>query len=105
MPKLKDNGVCHFGDMCNYAHSIQELKPAALPAKYKTTLCRRLWEKGTCSNGDQCSSSHNLRPNEAEICRFFMPMLKKNGIGIDWMADRDITKNKSSKIFEMDEIS
>ena len=57
-PKLKENGLCRFGDMCQYAHSIQELKPgglATIEAAYKTTLCSWLWEKGTCNIGDRCS--------------------------------------------------
>ena len=64
---------CQLGDKCPWSHD-------RVPTKYKTALCSWLWKQGTCSFGNQCSSSHDLKSNEAEICRFFMPKLKKNGI-------------------------
>jgi len=64
---------CQLGDKCPWSHD-------RAPTNYKTTLCNWLWRQGTCSLGDKCISSHDLRSNEAEICRFFMPKLMKNGM-------------------------
>ncbi|KAK7273742.1 hypothetical protein RIF29_14805 [Crotalaria pallida] len=53
-------GVCYWGSKCNYAHSIQELKPPP-----QQQLCRMFLHNNQCSYGHTCRflHVHHANPN------------------------------------------
>lgn len=52
-------GVCKYGDKCQFAHGIQELRSLARHPKYKTELCRTYHTVGFCPYGPRCHFVHN----------------------------------------------
>lgn len=52
-------GVCKYGDKCQFAHGIGELRSLARHPKYKTELCRTFHSVGFCPYGPRCHFVHN----------------------------------------------
>ncbi|KAL3267321.1 hypothetical protein HHI36_011452 [Cryptolaemus montrouzieri] len=52
-------GVCKYGDKCQFAHGIGELRSLARHPKYKTELCRTYHTAGFCPYGPRCHFVHN----------------------------------------------
>lgn len=52
-------GVCKYGDKCQFAHGVQELRSLARHPKYKTELCRTYHTVGFCPYGPRCHFVHN----------------------------------------------
>lgn len=52
-------GVCKYGDKCQFAHGMQELRNLTRHPKYKTELCRTYHTVGFCPYGPRCHFVHN----------------------------------------------
>lgn len=52
------NGTCPIGDMCKYAHGMEELRVLVQPRNYKTTLCKNFSTTGSCRYGAKCQFIH-----------------------------------------------
>lgn len=52
-------GVCKYGDKCQFAHGMAELRSLARHPKYKTELCRTYHTAGFCPYGPRCHFVHN----------------------------------------------
>lgn len=52
-------GVCKYGDKCQFAHGLSELRSLARHPKYKTELCRTYHTVGFCPYGPRCHFVHN----------------------------------------------
>ncbi|CAH0560362.1 unnamed protein product [Brassicogethes aeneus] len=52
-------GVCKYGDKCQFAHGMSELRSLARHPKYKTELCRTYHTVGFCPYGPRCHFVHN----------------------------------------------
>jgi tristetraprolin len=52
-------GVCKYGDKCQFAHGMAELRNLARHPKYKTELCRTYHTVGFCPYGPRCHFVHN----------------------------------------------
>lgn len=52
-------GVCKYGDKCQFAHGVSELRSLARHPKYKTELCRTYHTVGFCPYGPRCHFVHN----------------------------------------------
>ena len=39
-------GYCRYGDRCQFAHGLAELRPKKVHPKYKTERCRTFWTHG-----------------------------------------------------------
>lgn len=52
-------GVCKYGDKCQFAHGLGELRSLARHPKYKTELCRTYHTVGFCPYGPRCHFVHN----------------------------------------------
>jgi hypothetical protein len=57
----EETGTCRYGQKCQFAHSIQELRVVDRHPKYKTEMCKTFWEKGTCPYGKRCCFIHTDR--------------------------------------------
>ncbi|XP_014061411.1 mRNA decay activator protein ZFP36L1 isoform X1 [Salmo salar] len=56
---FEENGTCKYGDKCQFAHGMQELRSLSRHPKYKTELCRTFHTMGFCPYGPRCHFIHN----------------------------------------------
>lgn len=56
---FEEAGECKYGDKCQFAHGIQELRNLQRHPKYKTELCRTFHSVGFCPYGPRCHFVHN----------------------------------------------
>ncbi|KFP67441.1 Zinc finger protein 36, C3H1 type-like 1, partial [Cariama cristata] len=57
---FEENGACKYGDKCQFAHGIHELRSLTRHPKYKTELCRTFHTIGFCPYGPRCHFIHNF---------------------------------------------
>lgn len=56
---FEEAGVCKYGDKCQFAHGVRELRNLQRHPKYKTELCRTFHSVGFCPYGPRCHFVHN----------------------------------------------
>lgn len=56
---FEESGSCKYGDKCQFAHGLAELRSLARHPKYKTELCRTYHTVGFCPYGPRCHFVHN----------------------------------------------
>eukprot|EP01092_Planopodium_desertum_P002053 TRINITY_DN133031_c0_g1_i1.p1 TRINITY_DN133031_c0_g1~~TRINITY_DN133031_c0_g1_i1.p1 ORF type:complete len:324 (-),score=-28.07 TRINITY_DN133031_c0_g1_i1:104-1075(-) len=59
-------GYCRYGERCQFAHGVEELRPIVRHPKYKTQLCKTYVALGTCPYGSRCRFIHALTKREFE---------------------------------------
>lgn len=57
---FQENGVCKYGEKCQFAHGHQELRTINRHPKYKTDICRTYHSVGFCPYGPRCHFIHSL---------------------------------------------
>lgn len=62
--KWQETGACPYGDHCQFAHGITELRPVIRHPRYKTELCRMVLAGDTCPYGHRCHFRHTLTDQE-----------------------------------------
>nr|XP_023890258.1 zinc finger CCCH domain-containing protein 14 isoform X2 [Quercus suber] len=62
--KWQQTGTCPYGDHCQFAHGITELRPVIRHPRYKTELCRMVLAGDTCPYGHRCHFRHTLTDQE-----------------------------------------
>lgn len=55
---FEEFGTCRYGSKCQFAHSLDELRPVQRHPKYKTEVCRTFATTGTCPYGTRCRFIH-----------------------------------------------
>lgn len=53
-----ESGSCRYGDKCQFAHGVAELRVVERHPKYKTNLCRTFHSTGFCPYGARCHFIH-----------------------------------------------
>ncbi|KAF7646256.1 hypothetical protein LDENG_00190870 [Lucifuga dentata] len=56
---FEENASCKYGDKCQFAHGMHELRSLSRHPKYKTELCRTFHTVGFCPYGPRCHFIHN----------------------------------------------
>lgn len=56
---FEEAGVCKYGDKCQFAHGMHDLRNLQRHPKYKTELCRTFHSVGFCPYGPRCHFVHN----------------------------------------------
>jgi len=51
--------ICKYGNKCQFAHGLHELRPVIRHPKYKTEICKTFHTNGTCPYGKRCRFVHN----------------------------------------------
>ncbi|KAK9705158.1 hypothetical protein RND81_07G037200 [Saponaria officinalis] len=62
--KWQETGECPYGDHCQFAHGITELRPVIRHPRYKTEVCRMVLAGDQCPYGHRCHFRHALTPEE-----------------------------------------
>jgi len=72
----EERGQCRYGERCQFAHGMGELRALQRHPKYKTELCRTYHTSGYCPYGARCHFVHNATtppappptPRDVECC-------------------------------------
>ncbi|GFO16869.1 mRNA decay activator protein zfp36 [Plakobranchus ocellatus] len=59
---FEESGSCKYGDKCQFAHGMHELRNLSRHPKYKTELCRTFHTIGYCPYGPRCHFIHEEEP-------------------------------------------
>ncbi|CAH8257267.1 unnamed protein product [Arabidopsis lyrata] len=62
--KWQETGACPYGDNCQFAHGIGELRPVIRHPRYKTEVCRMIVTGAMCPYGHRCHFRHSLTDQE-----------------------------------------
>lgn len=62
---FEEAGECKYGDKCQFAHGMHELRNLQRHPKYKTELCRTFHSVGFCPYGPRCHFVHNAEEARA----------------------------------------
>ncbi|XP_030461229.2 zinc finger CCCH domain-containing protein 14 [Syzygium oleosum] len=62
--KWQETGACPYGDHCQFAHGISELRPVIRHPRYKTEVCRMVLAGDMCPYGHRCHFRHSLTEQE-----------------------------------------
>ena len=65
--KWQDTGTCPYGDHCQFAHGITELRPVIRHPRYKTEICRMVLSGDRCPYGHRCHFRHSLTEEERSL--------------------------------------
>ncbi|OAY60444.1 zinc finger CCCH domain-containing protein 14 isoform X2 [Manihot esculenta] len=65
--KWQETGTCSYGDHCQFAHGITELRPVIRHPRYKTQVCRMVLAGEVCPYGHRCHFRHSLTEQERVI--------------------------------------
>ena len=77
MCKAFKKGTCTFGEGCQFAHGINELRPVKLHSKYKTVKCKNFAASGTCVHGNNCAFIHNENDQKEKLHSIGMVSLSR----------------------------
>ncbi|GMI85527.1 hypothetical protein like AT1G66810 [Hibiscus trionum] len=58
--KWQETGSCPYGELCQFAHGIAELRPVIRHPRYKTQVCRMVLAGEACPYGHRCHFRHSL---------------------------------------------
>ncbi|XP_059655457.1 zinc finger CCCH domain-containing protein 15-like [Cornus florida] len=62
--KWQETGACPYGEQCQFAHGIAELRPVLRHPRYKTEVCRMVLAGDHCPYGHRCHFRHALTDEE-----------------------------------------
>ncbi|OMO59453.1 Zinc finger, CCCH-type [Corchorus capsularis] len=62
--KWQETGACPYGNHCQFAHGIEELRPVIRHPRYKTEVCRMVLAGDNCPYGHRCHFRHALTEDE-----------------------------------------
>lgn len=58
-----EKGSCPYGQKCQFAHGVEELRCNVDENSYKTKPCNSYWKKNCCPYGFRCNFSHSIAPS------------------------------------------
>ncbi|CAO2191224.1 unnamed protein product [Urochloa humidicola] len=62
--KWEETEACPYGDQCQFAHGVAELRPVIRHPRYKTQVCRMVLAGEVCPYGHRCHFRHSLTSAE-----------------------------------------
>lgn len=70
---FQEYGYCKYGDKCQFAHGMQDLRSLPRHPKYKTELCRTFYSTGYCPYGTRCHFIHTKGEARSQSTRTISP--------------------------------
>ncbi|XP_062181354.1 zinc finger CCCH domain-containing protein 39-like isoform X2 [Phragmites australis] len=67
--KWEETSACPYGDQCQFAHGIAELRPVIRHPRYKTEVCRMVLAGDVCPYGHRCHFRHSITPADRRVLR------------------------------------
>ncbi|CAN0871453.1 Zinc finger CCCH domain-containing protein 15 [Linum grandiflorum] len=58
--KWQATGACPYGNHCQFAHGVEELRPVIRHPRYKTEVCRMVLAGDVCPYGHRCHFRHAI---------------------------------------------
>ncbi|CAH9094673.1 unnamed protein product [Cuscuta epithymum] len=58
--KWQETGECPYGENCQFAHGVKELRPVIRHPRYKTEICRMVMAGDDCPYGHRCHFRHSM---------------------------------------------
>ncbi|EOA35456.1 hypothetical protein CARUB_v10020665mg [Capsella rubella] len=71
--KWQETGACPYGNHCQFAHGIKELRPVIRHPRYKTEVCRMVLAGDNCPYGHRCHFRHSLSEQEKLVAAGLKP--------------------------------
>ncbi|GMH30605.1 hypothetical protein Nepgr_032448 [Nepenthes gracilis] len=62
--KWQETGACPYGEQCQFAHGLSELRPVLRHPRYKTEVCRMVLAGVSCPYGHRCHFRHSIAERE-----------------------------------------
>lgn len=107
---LNNNGICHRGVKCQFAHGNQDLRDPKDHPLYKTSICKHFFETNECPRGQSCYHAHSLsevkikkskwrkfeRVLEGMVSKGHFPLVKQNGDQLYFTVPKDILSQFAS---------
>lgn len=78
-----NSGFCEYGDNCQFAHGIQELRPRHFDVKYKTQLCKNYHKDGHCRFGSRCKFIHDEHRIQVDQNEFWLVSPSENLVRVE----------------------
>ena len=95
MPKLMKNGMCRFGERCNYAHSIQELRFVGQVASEETVDSSSTYERSSIGR-EEPAAAYQIKREQSQ---------KRTGNMGEYLSGESIKKRKRSISSSYEEVS
>ncbi|KAL7141661.1 hypothetical protein ABFS83_08G068800 [Erythranthe nasuta] len=71
--KWQETGTCPYGENCQFAHGVKELRPVIRHPRYKTEVCRMVLAGDICPYGHRCHFRHALTEEERLVAASSLP--------------------------------
>lgn len=78
--KWQETGTCPYGQQCQFAHGLSELRPVIRHPRYKTQVCRMILSGVNCPYGHRCHFRHSLSWKSRQTCVIWIISSEKNQI-------------------------
>lgn len=73
---FQEYGYCKYGDKCQFAHGLHDLRSLPRHPKYKTELCRTFYSNGYCPYGTRCHFIHSKNEIQPITGSFPRPIMQ-----------------------------
>ncbi|RAL50788.1 hypothetical protein DM860_015935 [Cuscuta australis] len=65
--KWQETGECPYGENCQFAHGVTELRPVIRHPRYKTEVCRMVMAGDNCPYGHRCHFRHSFAEQDRQL--------------------------------------
>jgi len=89
----QENGICKYGEKCQFAHGHNELRNINRHPKFKTELCRTFHAMGYCPYGPRCHFVHD-NIQEMALLQQYQQQLKASQTPVKQQNTTQVNTNK-----------